>query len=109
LGEILYTLQYPNFQIPTYQLRSSGTSGDDNNLSFVSDVIRACSSKELDLFQPKGKWISGNYFHTIMVDTEKYLPYALKSFVKQGGLLQEGFVQNFRELKKRLREKIYKL
>ncbi len=44
-----------------------------------------------------------------MVDTEKYLPYALKSFVKQGGLLQEGFVQNFRELKKRLREKIYKL
>ena len=36
-----------------------------------------------------------------MVDTDKYLPYALKLFEKQGGLLREGYIQNFQELEDR--------
>ncbi len=41
-----------------------------------------------------------------MVDTDKYLSYALRLFEKQGGRLREGYIQNFRELKNRLSQNI---
>ena len=57
---------------------------------------------QLQLFRPIEKWISGHYFHTIMIDPDRYKAYVAEEFVKNGGKFENVRVDDLRTLKHRL-------
>lgn len=60
-------------------------------------MFRECTKKELKLFQPSDKWNFGTYCHTLVIDCNYYLPWAIKQFERNGGQVKRGKVTSFEE------------
>lgn len=74
--------------MPLYMLSSGKVPEPDlSMMATLGTIVRQCTEKELNLFQPKGKYVSGMYTETFVVSPDRYLPnYAMNNF--NGQLIQ---------------------
>ncbi len=90
---------YTLFQIPLYVLSSTSSAAQkDTFLAANSRISRTCHRRELDLFQPPGKWKSGTYAHTLVIDCTYYLPWLTRKFKEGGGYIKEKRVDKLEDL-----------
>ena len=104
IEQIIWPSGHTDFQLPCYQLNSKADSRPQDHWTLLSglfDVVRPCTWKELQLFRPKGKWISGHYFHTNMIDSDVFIPYMADLFKDHGGVIEQGRVDDLSRLKQR--------
>ncbi len=59
---------------------------------------RECNERELNLFQPTGKYVHGNVSTSICMTPNYYLPWAKKQFVDNGGKLVKKYIESFDDL-----------
>lgn len=74
--------------MPLYMLSSGKVPQPDlSMMAALGTIVRQCTEKELNLFQPRGKYVSGMYTETFVVSPDRYLPYfAMNNF--KGSMVQ---------------------
>lgn len=68
----------------------------NHSIEELVPIYRPVSEKELKLCGEG--WKYGSYFSTLLVSTEKYLPWAAKRFVEKGGKITEKNIDSFTSL-----------
>lgn len=89
------------FDIPLYLITTKGMTKSNDVMTEVSSVTRKCTQNELNLFQPQGLWTEGNYYHTMAISPDYYLPWAKTQFLKKGGQLIQKRVEKLSDLANR--------
>ena len=76
-------------QVASKMMRNMISVSQEEITCFIaSPVLRDCTSAELSLAQPSGKFKFGKYLHTVQIDTKPYLEYLLNYFLSGGRLVR---------------------
>ena len=84
--------------MPTYLLASDQVPVPDTQLMEEFCEVRPCSRSELDLFAPKGRFISGRFFKSITISPDYYMPWAMDQFKARGGIFSTQKIQAWNDL-----------
>jgi len=86
-------------RLPTYLFSSHSKELVERRfMKELSPVYRDCTSAELNLASPTGKFQFGKYLHTVQIDTELYLKYLMELFLSAGGRLVQSKVDRLDNL-----------